>query len=88
MVAQEWGLSEALMTEKKWIKTWSQLHQKEEGLRLYCARRLVGGWGAVGCVWRRFHEEGGVELTERLSSQAADGDGRDSMPPLDRHEVP
>lgn len=34
-------MSEALMTEK-WIKTWPLLHQKEEGLRLYCARRLGG----------------------------------------------
>ena len=44
MVAQGWGLSEALMTEK-WIKTWPQLHQKEEGLRLNCARRLGGAGG-------------------------------------------
>ena len=39
-------------------------------------------------ICRRFHEEGGVELIERLSSQVADGDGRDSMPPLDHHGGP
>ena len=39
-------------------------------------------------ICRRFHEEGGVELIERLSSQVADGDDRDSMPPLDHHGGP
>ena len=60
--------------------------QKEEGLRLYCARQQGRGVR----VRRRFHEDGeaGFELIETLSSQAADGDGRDSMPPPGRHGSP
>lgn len=35
-----------------------------------------------------FMKTGVFELIERLSSQVADGDGRDSMPPLHRHGNP
>lgn len=35
-----------------------------------------------------FMKTGVFELIERLSSQVADGDGRDSMPPLDCHGNP
>lgn len=58
------------------------------GAKALLCQAAGGGVGRAVSVWRRFHEERGVELIKRLNSQAADGDGRDSTPPLDRHRGP